>query len=92
MNAPPEWFINSGHYNPHWIEADDYQRAVLAIAVCQKCPVIDECAAERANLENQLHIGISGVWGGVLWRGDGYKHHARYRGASPVDMGRVRVK
>lgn len=52
-NSPPEWFFPSerggGAINPDW---------ELAVEVCRRCPVTEECLALGKAL------GANGIWGG----------------------------
>jgi WhiB family redox-sensing transcriptional regulator len=53
--ADPEWFWPSG-----WSEADRRQVAQVVEAYCDRCPVLDECAALGERLG-----AVDGVWGGA---------------------------
>ena len=63
-NADPALFHQEIPQYPS--QSDDFDDAVtktrLAIAICSRCSVVDECAVSR--LENDS----PGVWAGALWK------------------------
>lgn len=46
---------------PEWFFSDNATEAEWAIAICRMCPVVEECAKERARID------APGVWAGVRW-------------------------